>query len=99
MSQYLESLSIGDGVDVSGPCGNIRYLGNGNFEITGANVRKLKANNINMICGGSGITPMYQVLKYILKSPNDTTKIALIFANQVRSLLSVNLLFIYFLIV
>ncbi|VUZ53101.1 unnamed protein product [Hymenolepis diminuta] len=82
MSQYLESLSVGDGIDVSGPYGSIRYLGDGDFEVKGANARKLKAENINMICGGSGLTPMYQILKYILNSSTDKSKIALIFANQ-----------------
>ncbi|KAM7540329.1 hypothetical protein Aperf_G00000036792 [Anoplocephala perfoliata] len=81
MTQYLETLTAGDGVDVSGPYGLIRYLGDGEFEVGGANSRKLKAKNINMICGGSGLTPMYQLLKYILKSSTDNTKIALVFAN------------------
>lgn len=82
MSQYLETLSVGDGIDVSGPFGYIHYLGDGNFEIERANARKLKANYINMICGGSGIAPMYQMLKYIFNSCTDKTKIALISSNQ-----------------
>ncbi|VDN97353.1 unnamed protein product [Rodentolepis nana] len=82
MSQYLETLSAGDCVDVGGPFVRIHYLGDGDFEIMGEQVRKLKANYINMICGGSGLTPLYQVLKYILNSSTDKTKIALIFANQ-----------------
>lgn len=41
------------------------------------------ATNVNMICGGTGLTPMYQLLKYILNSSSDKTKIAMIFANQV----------------
>ncbi|VDN98397.1 unnamed protein product [Rodentolepis nana] len=82
MSQYLETLSVGDGIDVSGPFGLIHYLGDGDFDIKGANLRKLKANNINMICGGSGLTPIYQILKHILNSTTDKTKIALVFANE-----------------
>ena len=36
-----------------------------------------------MIAGGSGITPMLQVLNAILKDPNDQTQCFLLFANQV----------------
>merc|ERR1712039_791197 len=38
--------------------------------------------HIGMVAGGSGITPMLQVLKEALKNPNDTTKFTLIFGNQ-----------------
>ena len=31
MSSYLDSLSIGDHIQVRGPCGKIRYFGNGNL--------------------------------------------------------------------
>lgn len=34
-----------------------------------------------MIAGGTGLTPMYQIIKSSLKDPNDRTKLALIYAN------------------
>ena len=34
-----------------------------------------------MIAGGTGITPMLQLVRAILKNPNDKTRISLIFAN------------------
>jgi cytochrome-b5 reductase len=34
-----------------------------------------------MICGGSGITPMFQIIKSSVKDANDKTKLALIYAN------------------
>jgi cytochrome-b5 reductase len=37
---------------------------------------------IGMIAGGTGITPMLQVIKSILKNPADKTEVSLIFANQ-----------------
>lgn len=33
MSQHLESLALGDTIDVRGPSGNLVYKGNGNFAI------------------------------------------------------------------
>ncbi|KAA0195480.1 NADH-cytochrome b5 reductase [Fasciolopsis buskii] len=35
-----------------------------------------------MICGGSGITPMFQLISHILNDKKDFTKLALIFANR-----------------
>lgn len=34
-----------------------------------------------MIAGGTGLTPMYQIIKSSLKYPNDRTKLCLIYAN------------------
>lgn len=34
-----------------------------------------------MLAGGTGITPMYQVLDHILKDPKDRTHVRLIYAN------------------
>ena len=35
--------------------------------------------------GGSGITPMFQLVKEICSKPDDTTTIKLIYANQVNN--------------
>ena len=108
MTQYLETLEVGDAIEVSGPFGLIHYCGNGNFysllfgisqclllhtviylgiiEVKNDQTTNLKASTINMICGGSGLTPMFQLLKYILSS-GDKTKIAMVFANNVSSYL------------
>lgn len=34
-----------------------------------------------MVCGGTGITPMWQVFRAILEDPADATEISLVFAN------------------
>jgi cytochrome-b5 reductase len=34
-----------------------------------------------MVAGGTGLTPMYQIIKASLKDPKDTTKLCLIYAN------------------
>ena len=36
---------------------------------------------IGMLAGGTGITPMLQIIRAILKNPDDTTKVTLIYAN------------------
>lgn len=35
-----------------------------------------------MVLGGTGITPMLQLIRHITKDSKDTTKMALLFANQ-----------------
>jgi cytochrome-b5 reductase len=37
-----------------------------------------------MIAGGTGITPMYQIITYILYNPEDPTRINLIYANNTK---------------
>jgi cytochrome-b5 reductase len=44
-------------------------------------------DEIGMIAGGTGITPMYQLIKQILRDTEDTTKISLIYANKDEILL------------
>ncbi|XP_018899632.1 NADH-cytochrome b5 reductase 3 isoform X2 [Bemisia tabaci] len=85
MSQYLEGMKIGDSIDVRGPSGRLIYLGRGQFQII-VNRKEppviVKVDQVSMISGGTGITPMYQLVKHVLKDPEDKTKLALLFANQ-----------------
>lgn len=69
VSKYLCSLQAGDSVELKGPFPKLPYKAN-------------MKSHIGMIAGGSGITPMFQVIKEILKDPNDKTKVSLIFANR-----------------
>lgn len=66
---YLEKLQIGDEVKFRGPKGAMRY-------------KRGLCKNIGMLAGGSGITPMYQLIRAICEDDQDTTKISLIYANR-----------------
>lgn len=79
MSQHLDSLEIGDTIDVKGPVGEIVYLDPGELLIKG---KPRNASKLAMLAGGTGITPMYQVLKAILTNPDDDTVCSLVYANQ-----------------
>ncbi|KAK3029093.1 hypothetical protein RJ639_039237 [Escallonia herrerae] len=63
MSQHFASLKPGDVVEVKGPIEKLRY---------NPDMKK----EIGMIAGGTGITPMLQVIEAILKNPDDNTKSA-----------------------
>lgn len=69
MSKHLHSLRPGDGIVIKGPFKKIPYTAN------------MKAR-LGMIAGGTGITPMLQLINRICLDPSDRTEITLIFANQ-----------------
>ena len=79
VSQYLDSLAIGDEIDISGPFGLIEYKGRGVFS---ASRKDRQVKHVGMIAGGTGITPMLQIINAVLKDTQDNTKLSLLFANQ-----------------
>ncbi|XP_067643760.1 NADH-cytochrome b5 reductase 3 isoform X2 [Eurosta solidaginis] len=89
MTQYLEQLSIGDKISFRGPSGRLQYQGQGRFQIK--KLRKdppktVVAKRVNMIAGGTGITPMLQLIRDVLKhNDKDKTELALLSANQSES--------------
>ncbi|ORY92010.1 Oxidoreductase, molybdopterin-binding domain-containing protein, partial [Syncephalastrum racemosum] len=59
LTQLLDKVRIGETVDCKGPLGEYEYLGDGRYTIEGV---QTSARHIGMIAGGTGITPMWQVL-------------------------------------
>ncbi|XP_037696755.1 NADH-cytochrome b5 reductase 2 [Choloepus didactylus] len=85
MTQYLENMKIGETILFRGPTGRLFYCGPGNLAVrpdkTSEPEKKL-VHYLGMIAGGTGITPMLQLIRHITKNPNDKTRLSLIFANQ-----------------
>ncbi|XP_022993049.1 nitrate reductase [NADH] [Cucurbita maxima] len=79
MSQYLDSMEVGSTLDVKGPLGHIEYTGRGNFMVHG---KPRFARRLAMLAGGTGITPIYQVVQAILKDPEDETEMYVVYANR-----------------
>lgn len=67
--KYLANLQVGDVVQFRGPKGAMRYS------------RGL-CRKIGMIAGGTGITPMYQVIRAICEDEKDDTEVSLVYANR-----------------
>ncbi|GJC80791.1 cytochrome B5 [Colletotrichum tofieldiae] len=67
--KYLANLEVGDEVLFRGPKGAMRYQPN-------------IAKKIGMLAGGTGITPMYQLIRAICEDDRDTTEVSLIYANR-----------------
>jgi len=86
MSQYLEGLRLGDEILIQGPTGNHTYRGMGKLTLEDSKTKNVvetrEAKHIGLIAGGTGITPMLQVIRHVLSDPNDTTQLSLLFANQ-----------------
>ena len=80
MSSHMGTLKIGDTLDLKGPIGHVHYKRN-LFEMHGK--QRIPVKHVGMICGGTGITPMYQVISTALADPEDKTVFHLIYANQV----------------
>ncbi|KAI4743843.1 ferredoxin reductase-like protein [Aureobasidium sp. EXF-12298] len=70
ISRHLSEMKIGDTIKVKGPKGAMAYQPN-------------MVSRFAMIAGGTGITPMYQISKAILRgrASGDKTQVDLIFAN------------------
>jgi len=85
LTQYLENLPMGSKVDVRGPGGLIEYTTRGHFAVrlqkNGFCYAK-RTKEIGMIAGGTGITPMLQLIRQVQKDPKDKTKLWLIYANK-----------------
>jgi len=67
-SSAIHDLKVGDEILVKGPITKISYV---------PNMKK----EIGMLAGGTGITPMLQVIRKIVSNPEDKTKVSLIFGN------------------
>lgn len=78
LSQYLDTLDIGDSIEVKGPVGHMNYLGRGRYTLDG---EERSAKRFSLLSGGTGITPCYQVVKAALADAEDTTQFCLLYAN------------------
>lgn len=86
MSLYINSLEINDTLQIRYPYGRFNYQGNGKIQIRsiGANptYRHPVVQRLYMIAGGTGITPIYQIIQYICANPEDKTELTLLFMNR-----------------
>ncbi|KAF8215790.1 ferredoxin reductase-like protein, partial [Mycena galopus ATCC 62051] len=68
MSKHIHDLKPGDSLKIKGPIPKFPYKEN-------------EFDEVALIGGGSGITPLYQVITHALSSPANTTKFKLLFSN------------------
>lgn len=68
LSKHIVELQVGDSLEMKGPFVKFPYKAN-------------QYKQIGFIAGGSGLTPLLQVAKEILRNPEDETQIVLVYAN------------------
>lgn len=68
MSKHIGALKPGETLEMKGPFPKVAVT---------TNFKK----QIGMVAGGTGITPMLQVIDHIFSDPADTTEVSLVFAN------------------
>ena len=69
MSSYIDRLSLGEQLAFKGPFVKL-------------SVTKNMKRSIGLVAGGTGITPMLQVIEHVLRLPGDVTALSLVFANK-----------------
>tara|TARA_R110002003_G_scaffold1489_9_gene23151 strand:+ start:30977 stop:31897 length:921 start_codon:yes stop_codon:yes gene_type:complete len=79
MSNILDCMPIGEEIEIRGPTGEIMYNDNGSFTISG---KEYTFDKINLVLGGSGITPGYSLIARAMLSSNDKTQIRVVDANK-----------------
>jgi cytochrome-b5 reductase len=68
MSTHLHDMAPGQRLDFKGPLPKYPWTTN-------------KHTHIAFVAGGTGITPMYQLMRAIFNNPDDNTKVTLVFGN------------------
>jgi nitrate reductase (NAD(P)H) len=79
MSQALAALPAGHFLEIKGPIGKFEYRGHGCCVVSG---KARTFTSLIMICAGSGITPIYQVLRAVMQDRTDKTRCVLFNCNR-----------------
>ena len=65
-------LRVGDAMEFRGPVATLGYAPNA-------------AGRLGMIAGGTGITPLYQIIRTVLLNAGDRTRLSLLYANRTEA--------------
>ncbi|KAI7900653.1 uncharacterized protein BX663DRAFT_458378 [Cokeromyces recurvatus] len=76
LTTTLDQIRIGEFVDFKGPLGEIEYFGNCQISLKG---QRRHVDEISMIAGGTGITPMWQIIQALEKDNVNKPRISLIY--------------------
>ncbi|PNS16850.1 Sulfite oxidase [Sphaceloma murrayae] len=68
MSMALEQIPVGHFVEVKGPIGKFEYLGKGMCSVNG---KERRVKRFICVCGGSGVTPIYQVVRAVAREEGE----------------------------
>jgi len=78
MSNYLAGLRVGGTLEMRGPTGLERYGSKGPGTFTRSEREWSGITHIAMISGGTGVTPMLQIINHVLQDKLDPTHVSLL---------------------
>lgn len=84
ITQFLDKKVVGDSVKIYGPVGKLKYEKPNFLSAISGDVVSSDPKSVAMIAGGSGITPMYQIMQYITDN-NLSIKCNLLYSNKTVS--------------
>lgn len=79
MTMALDSIPLGHWVEFKGPVGKFEYLGRGRCTVGG---KAKTVKRFYMVCAGSGITPIFAVLRAVMKDAGDETECVVLNGNR-----------------
>ncbi|KAK0750991.1 nitrate reductase [Schizothecium vesticola] len=79
MTMALDALPLGRAVDFKGPVGRFVYLGRGRCAVNG---RERTVRRFVMVCAGSGVTPIFQVMRAVAEDAGDATECVVLDGNR-----------------
>lgn len=79
MTKALDAIPTGHFVEMKGPIGKFEYVGKGECRING---KPRHVKRFFMICGGSGVTPIFQVLRAVMQDKQDPTACVMLDGNR-----------------
>lgn len=79
LSNILDTMAIGEEIEIRGPTGDIIYLGHGKFNIYG---EEKMFRRVSLVLGGTGLTPGYSLIARVCLTPDDDTELTVIDANK-----------------
>jgi nitrate reductase (NAD(P)H) len=81
MTTALDKLPLDSIIECKGPTGRFEYLGSGRASVGG---KERNVSKFIMICGGTGITPVFQVLRAVMQDEEDKTRCVLLDGNRLE---------------
>ncbi|KAL5342397.1 nitrate reductase [NADPH] [Aspergillus crustosus] len=81
MTTALDRLPLNSIIECKGPTGRFEYLGSGRVSVGG---KERNVRRFIMICGGTGITPVFQVLRAVVQDEKDQTQCVLLDGNRLE---------------
>lgn len=78
MSTHLAALRVGDAVEMMGPTGIERYAPRGPGTFSRGGKEWAGITHVALVGGGTGVTPLLQIINHVLADPADATRLRLV---------------------